>query len=105
MLNFSHEMLLQKPMLFGSLPMAMHRDSSGLPINTHLINFLQGGDTVVITVGSLLTGYTFQASSIWDAIAFEQFARNAFKRFETICEHAASYTQAGTAERPLLLNA
>ena len=91
MQNFAHETLLQKPMLFGSLPTRMHRDNSGLPVNTHLINFLQGGDTVVITVGSLLTGYSFRASSIWDAIAFEQFAANAFRRFETICEHAGAY--------------
>ncbi len=91
--HFAHEVLLQKPIMFGSLPMSMARSSTGLPVNAHLLSFLQGGDTIVVTVGSLLSGYTFEARSIWDAIAFEEFSASAFDRFALICRHAGSYVE------------
>lgn len=91
---FPHEVLLQKPVLFGAMPIDMHRSRSGLPENTHLIEFLKGGDTIVITVQSLIRGYTFSARTIWDAIAFEVFAETAFQRFEVICRHARAYRPA-----------
>jgi hypothetical protein len=99
MQNFSHKVLLQKPIMFGSLPTGMHRDESGLPVNTHLINFLKGGDTIVITVSNLLSGYSFQASTLWDAIAFEEFAK---KRLSKICDHAEQYVDGSSADRMLV---
>jgi hypothetical protein len=91
MANFAHEVLMQKPTMCGSMPLSMHRDRSGLPVNTHLMEFLKGGDTIVITVETLIKGYNFRARSIWDAIAFEEFAGNAFERFKIICRHAQYY--------------
>jgi hypothetical protein len=99
MQNFSHEVLLQKPIMFDSLPTGMHRDKFGLPVNTHLINFLKGGDTIVITVSNLLSGYSFQASTLWDAIAFEEFAK---KRLSKICDHAEQYVDGSSADRMLV---
>lgn len=95
--HFGHEVLLQKPLIYGSYPVGMHRDDKGFPINVHILDFLKGGDTIVITVATLLEGYTFRARSLWDAIAFEEFVRHAFRRFEIICSHAVDYRLPGAA--------
>ncbi|MCB1547097.1 MAG: hypothetical protein KDJ41_04560 [Hyphomicrobiaceae bacterium] len=89
--HFGHEILMQKPTIFGSLPFEVHRANNGLPTNGHIIEFLKSGDTVVLTVNTLLSGYTFVARSIWDALAFEEFAAFAFRRLELLCRHAGAY--------------
>lgn len=89
----AHELILQKPVIFGSLPIDMHRDHCGLPTNTHILSFLQDGQTIVITIGSLLSGYTFQTESIWDSMAFLAFAENAFERFKRVCDYVSEITE------------
>lgn len=99
-LYMAHELILQKPVIFGSLPIDMHRDHCGLPTNTHILSFLQDGQTIVITIGSLLNGYTFETESIWDSMAFLAFAENAFERFKRVCEYVSEITEDDAKPRP-----
>ncbi|MEL7429626.1 MAG: hypothetical protein AAFN43_06465 [Pseudomonadota bacterium] len=89
--NCADEVIMQKPVLYGSLPFSIHRDAKGIPTNAHLLNFLKSGETIVVDVTKLLNGYTFRSDNIWDAIAFEDFARSSFDRFCLLCEHADGY--------------
>ncbi|MDJ0614497.1 MAG: hypothetical protein QNJ29_12580 [Rhizobiaceae bacterium] len=89
--NCGDEIIMQKPVLYGSLPFSVSRDSNGIPTNTHLLNFLKSGDTVVVSVEKLLNGYTFFSDNVWDAIAFEDYARSSFERFRLLCSHAMSF--------------
>lgn len=103
--HFADELLVQKPIVLGSLPFELHRDRSGLPVNTHLLRFLENPESIALTVATLLLGHTYAARSLWDAIAFEEFALSACARLEILCRHAGDFVpgpggEASVASRP-----
>lgn len=88
---FFTENLFKRSMYQSGLPAGAPAPSPSLA--PHLGNFIKNDACPELTVKSLLTGQLYQASSIWEVMAFEYIA---MRGFDALVEMMASTQALGT---------
>lgn len=89
--HFVNENLFKRTMYQSGLPEGV--PAPGPSLAGHLMNFVKNDACPEIAVKTLLAGQMYQASGIWEVLAFEYIAKRAF---DSLCVMVGSVGELGT---------